>query len=52
VYQGVVFEDCYPKRLELTVAGTVLPFIDLDNLKKAKKAAGRPQDLADIDNLQ
>ena len=30
----------------------VLPFIDLDNLKKNKKASGRLQDLADLENLQ
>ena len=29
-----------------------LPFIDLENLKKAKKASGRLQDLADIENLR
>jgi hypothetical protein len=27
-------------------------FIDLENLKKSKKAAGRLQDLADLENLQ
>jgi len=27
-------------------------FIDLENLKKTKKAAGRLQDLADLENLQ
>jgi hypothetical protein len=27
-------------------------FIDLDNLKKNKKASGRLQDLADLDNLE
>jgi len=27
-------------------------FIDLENLKKNKKAAGRQQDLADLENLQ
>ena len=27
-------------------------FIDLENLKKNKKAVGRLQDLADLENLQ
>ncbi len=27
-------------------------FIDLDNLRKNKQAVGRPQDLADLDNLK
>jgi len=27
-------------------------FIDLDNLKKSKKASGRLQDLADLENLK
>jgi hypothetical protein len=27
-------------------------FIDLDNLRKNKRSTGRPQDLADLDNLK
>ena len=48
---GVVFEDCYPGRLEVFIDDVVVTFIDLDNLKKNKKASGRLQDLADLENL-
>jgi hypothetical protein len=30
---------------------TLIKFIDLDGLKKNKKATGRLQDLADLENL-
>ncbi|MCY7382650.1 MAG: hypothetical protein LH628_08745 [Microcoleus sp. CAN_BIN18] len=48
---GVIFEDCYPFRLEVFIDDVVVTFIDLDNLKKNKKASGRLQDLADLENL-
>ncbi|HFQ94348.1 MAG TPA: hypothetical protein ENK32_10085 [Anaerolineae bacterium] len=48
---GVDFESCYPVRVEEVIDGVVLPFIDRDNLKKNKKASGRYQDLADLENL-
>jgi Nucleotidyl transferase of unknown function (DUF2204) len=48
---GVIFEDCYPLRLEVVIDDVVVTFIDLDNLKKNKKASGRLQDLADLENL-
>ncbi len=49
---GVAFPECYAKRVETEIDGVTLPFIDLENLKKAKKASGRLQDLADIENLK
>ena len=48
---GVDFETCYQTRVQEEIAGVRLAFIDLENLKKAKKASGRTQDLADIENL-
>lgn len=48
---GVIFEDCYPLRLEVFIDDIVVNFIDLDNLRKNKKASGRLQDLADLENL-
>ena len=48
---GVEFRECYERRDETEIDGVKLPFIDLENLKKAKKASGRLQDLADIENL-
>jgi len=49
---GVEFESCYASRMEVEIAGVLVKFIDLENLKKSKRAAGRLQDLADIENLQ
>jgi len=49
---GVDFADCYSKRLEISIDGILINFIDLENLKKNKKASGRMQDLADLENLQ
>jgi hypothetical protein len=49
---GVDFEESYKSRVDDDVDGVRLSFIDLENLKKAKKASGRLQDLADIENLE
>lgn len=49
---GVDFASCYAARLEIEVAGVRVNFIDLENLKKNKRATGRHQDLADLENLQ
>ncbi len=49
---GVDFNSCFNSRKEVIVDGLTINFIDLENLKKNKKASGRPQDLADLDNLE
>lgn len=49
---GVDFESCYASRVEVELEGIRINFIDLDNLKKNKKASGRLQDLADLEQLQ
>jgi hypothetical protein len=48
---GVDFEESFAVREEEEIEGVKLNFIDLENLKKSKKASGRLQDLADIENL-
>lgn len=48
----VKFEDCYKEKVELEIQGLKISFIDLENLKQNKRATGRPQDLADADNLE
>ena len=48
---GLTFEDCYPKRVQIEVYNVQVNFIDIKNLKINKKATGRPQDLADFENL-
>jgi predicted nucleotidyltransferase len=49
---GVDFEECYPSRVEVEIEGLKMNFIDLESLKKNKRASGRAQDLADLENLQ
>lgn len=49
---GVEFEACYASRVVEEIDGVKLSFIDLDNLKKSKRASGRLQDLADLENLE
>ena len=48
---GVEFDECHSSRIDIDVEGVDVNFIDLANLKKNKQASGRPQDLADLDNL-
>jgi hypothetical protein len=49
---GVDFSECYSSRAIEEVDGVSVNFIDLKNLKKNKKASGRHQDLADLENLE
>lgn len=48
---GVTFGDCHARRVVAVVDGLAVPFIDLDDLIVNKRAAGRHQDLADVDAL-
>jgi len=49
---GVDFESCFASRVEVVIDEVTVIFIDLDNLKKNKRASGRLQDLADLENLK
>ena len=49
---GVEFSECYPSHTKVDIEGVSVNFIDLENLKKNKKATGRYQDLADLENLE
>ena len=46
------FEDCYKLRVQVEIQGLHINFIDIENLKKNKRATGRAQDLADVENLE
>lgn len=48
---GVNFSDCYADSVHDEIDGVKVNLISLENLKKNKKASGRHQDLADIENL-
>lgn len=49
---GVDFETCFAARLVVKLDDALVNFIDLDNLRMNKRATGRAQDLADIENLE
>ena len=49
--EGLIFEDCYEYRSEGNFENTTLNFLNIDDLIKAKTAAGRPQDIADAHKL-
>lgn len=46
------FENCFSQRVVVEFEGLKINFIDLENLKQNKRATGRPQDLADAENLE
>ena len=48
---GVNFNECYAERLTDTLDGVKVNLISLKHLKINKKASGRHQDLADLENL-
>lgn len=49
---GLEFEPCYASRVTIEIQGAKIDFIDLESFKKNKKAVGRYQDLADLENLE
>jgi hypothetical protein len=49
---GIEFAACFEQRFVISLDGVDISFIDLENLKKNKKASGRLQDLADLENLE
>ena len=49
---GVDFSDCFNAKMPVDIEGVQVNFIDLDNLKRNKRATGRHQDLADLENLE
>lgn len=49
---GVDFAPCFARRMTVMVDGLTLNFIALEDLKTNKRAAGRPQDLADLFALE
>ncbi len=48
---GVDFAECYSRRLVVEMDGIPVSLIELTDLKRNKKAAGRPKDLADLAQL-
>jgi len=48
---GVEFDECYQTRIVDDFDGVEVNVIDLENLKKNKKASGRAKDIADVEQL-
>jgi hypothetical protein len=48
---GVDFDECFPNRVVVPLAGVDVSVIGIDDLRKNKKAVGRLQDLADLEHL-
>lgn len=49
---GITFAECFESKLSVLLDGIEVYFIDLEHLKKNKKATNRLQDLADLENLE
>ena len=49
---GVDFTACFKKRVIVEIDGVPVNFIDMEHRKINKRAAGRLQDLADVENLE
>ncbi|TWT18590.1 hypothetical protein FQY83_14535 [Luteimonas marina] len=49
---GVDFDQCFANRVIVPLASVDVAVIGLDDLRKNKKAVGRLQDLADLEQLE
>ena len=49
---GIRFDEAYPNRSQVEVDGIAVPVISREDLRTNKRAAGRPQDLADVSWLE
>jgi hypothetical protein len=50
--EGVTFDECFDKRLQVEIERVEVNFIDLENLRKNKRSTGSLQDLADLEKLE
>jgi hypothetical protein len=50
--KGLEFSDAWPRRVEAHFEDVVINLISKEDLLIAKQAAGRPQDLIDLDKLK
>jgi Nucleotidyltransferase of unknown function (DUF6036) len=49
---GVQFDPCWERRVEVEIGGQRVPFLSANDLLANKKAAGRPQDMADVSVIE
>ena len=48
---GVIFTECFERRIFVRIGSMDVPFIGLEDLKVNKKASGRHKDLQDLEEL-
>jgi len=52
IEEKIPFGEVMKDLVRITAKGITIPVVSLPHLKKLKKAAGRPQDLADIEAIE
>jgi hypothetical protein len=50
--EKIPFQEIMKELIPVTAKGIMIPVVSLQHLKRLKKAAGRPQDLADIEAIE
>lgn len=50
--KGLAFEDAWERRVQSTYVGEPIAILGLEDTIRAKKSAGRPQDLIDLGHLK
>lgn len=48
---GLAFDEAWPNRIEANFGDVVVPVLGLEDMRTAKRAAGRLKDLADLEEL-
>lgn len=52
IEEKILFREIMKDIVNVTAKGITIPVVSLPHLKRLKKAAGRPQDLADIEAIE
>ena len=52
VEEKIPFQEVMQEIIQMTAKGITVPVVSLRHLKRLKQAAGRPQDLADIEAIE
>ena len=52
IEEKIPIEEVMKDLVRVTAKGITIPVVSLEHLKRLKKAAGRPQDLADIEAIE
>ena len=52
IEEKIPFREVMQEIVQMEARGIMIPVVSVRHLKRLKKAAGRPQDLADIEALE